>query len=182
MWVPHPQGVEKGVVVGTVKGGGGKSGCYSAAGRHRTRWQHTCAILRRRQPRRGGKRPQGGGVQQSKPPPPPRTGRPGGQPNPNPKPTDAAAEHPWCPHPRSRSPGPLSLEPGTPKLFGSPHCPANSKGHRGLLWVSLEDIHVTMGVQCVKGCCIFHVCVLTSVERLFNSESSNIKKDFKKFF
>ena len=27
--------------------------------------------------------------------------------------------------------------------------------------MSAEDIHVTMGVQHVKGCCVLHVCMLT---------------------
>ena len=61
-------------------------------------------------------------------------------------------------------------------------CHANPRGHRGPPWVSLEDIHVTMGVQGMKGCCVFYVCVLTSVERLFNCEKSNFKKHFKKLF
>ena len=45
-----------------------------------------------------------------------------------------------------------------PRLFGCPLCPMNTKGRRGALWVSLEDIHVTMGVHRVKGCCVLHVC------------------------
>ena len=68
---------------------------------------------------------------------------------------------PSGPHPRSPPPGPPGIKPGTPTLFGSPHHPPNSKGHPLPLWVSLSDIHVTMGVQHVKGCCVLHVCVLT---------------------
>ena len=82
---------------------------------------------------------------------------------------------PWGPHPRSPPsgphlwnppPGPPRTEPGTPKHFGSPHRPANSKGHRGPLWVSLgaPAASVSWGVgvllaassACVGGgaCCV----------------------------
>ena len=50
----------------------------------------------------------------------------------------------------------------------------------GPFGVSLEDIHVIRGG--VKGCCALHVCILTSVGRLFILERSNFKKKLKKLF
>ena len=84
--------------------------------------------------------------------------------------------------PRKSPLGPTRTEPGTPKLFGCPYRPSNSKGHQGALWVSLEDIYVSMGLQRVKGCCVLHVYVLTLVGELFNFESSNVKKQLNTFF
>ena len=71
--------------------------------------------------------------------------------------------------------------PGTPKLFGSPPSPANSKGHPEPVGVSAEDIHVTMGLQHVKGCCVLHVCMLTLWEDcsiLKVQTSKSIQKNF----
>ena len=107
----------------------------------------------------------------------------------SPKPTRSQRSPPLGPHrwstprgtrPRNTSPGPPRTESRTPKHFESPYRPANSKRYRGPLWVSLMDIHATMGVKSMKNCCALHVCLLTSAGTLFDFESSNVKKEFKR--
>ena len=62
------------------------------------------------------------------------------------------------------------------------HWPAHSNAHRGPFCVFLPEIHVTMGLLHVKGLFVLHVCVLTSVGRLLNSEGASVKKELKTFF
>ena len=85
------------------------------------------------------------------------------------------------PRPQNPPPGPPKT-PGTPKLFGSPPRPADSKGHPEPLGVSSEDIHVTTGVQHVKGCCVLHVCMLTLWEGCSILKVQASKKSSKNFF
>ena len=181
VWVPYPQGLEKGVVVGTVKGG-------AAPGTHRTTWQDNCALPSRRQPRRSGKRCRGGGeaTEQASP----HTGRRGGQPHPNPQ-TDRGrreARH------RVRTCGAASAAAATGSaedhaqdtqgLWESP----SSRERQGTPGAPLG---VLGGHPCDNGVaarerlfclvCVC-VCVLTSVGRVFNSENSNVKKSSKNLF
>ena len=99
----------------------------------------------------------GGGGNIASPPLPPN--RQTSQ-TPTPNLTEAAAEPAIRSAPTEPATGSADNRTRTPKLFGSPDRPVNSKGHWGPLWMSLEDIHVTMGVRRVKGCCVLHVCVL----------------------
>ena len=157
VWVPYPQGLEKGVVVGTVKGGGGRH-------RGHTVQRGKTIVLCHRGDNHGAvAKGVGAGAKQQSKPPPTQVDEAASH-TPTPKPTEAAVKPAIGFAPaelrlRQPPPGRPRTTPRTPKLFGSPHRPANAKGHRGPLWVSLEDIHVTMGLQRVKGCCVLCVCV-----------------------
>ena len=87
--------------------------------------------------------------------------------------------------------GPAPVEPATRSAddqardthaLWESHCLANSNAHRGPFCVFLQDIHVTMGLLHVKGLFVLHVCVLTLVGRLFNSERASVKEELKTFF
>ena len=124
----------------------------------------------------------GGGGGCSKPPQHRQTRRPA----PTPQPKEAAAE------PATAGPdtGSAPAEPATgsakhawvPKVFGSPPSLANSKGNWEPLGVSPEDIHVTMGVQHIKGCCVLHVCMLTLWEGCLILKVQTSKNSSKNFF